>query len=564
MRISTIIVMWVGMCAGLTYADKSSAQRLKDYKLSVTFGNETLHQALQKISRETRLSFAYDEQALSVVSVTGRQFINEPLDRALGSLLGDTGYQFEVINNNIVITKKIVAKPQKPGKVTGKVTDAETGEPLVGATVEELRTGKYTQTDEEGLFELTLAAGYYQLTLSYIGYEPLKLEGIDIRSDAIMTRNGALRKSANQLDDVIVIGYGTQTKRDLTGAYSAVSGEAISNRKTTQLSTALQGTMPGVMVTRTNSSPGASATIRIRGITSIGNTNPLIMVDGIYVPNIDDVNPNDVESLTVLKDAASAAIYGSRAASGVILITTKRGKNDHFSLNYSSEYGISQPTASPEYVNVVRFMEMENELRWNDAGNGANEYPAYPKETVENYYNLHKESPDDYPITDWEGLMLRRQAPRQTHNLSVSGGTNAVKTNASFIYDHEDGLYINRNFHRVSTRINNDFNISRIISAAADVYFKRSSYVTPVSVPNELMRVMPSIFPAQWANGGIADGKGGENPYAALLFGGTDNQKYTQVGGRINVDIKPFEGLKLSGAIAPKYNFDQGKQFTKN
>lgn len=155
-------------------------------------------------------------------------------------------------------------------------------------------------------------------------------------------------EAAQGLDEVVVIGYGTAQKKDLTGSVSSVMGSRITDRKVAQLSTALQGAMSGVTVTRTNNAPGAQSAIRIRGITTIGESSPLVIVDGVPADNINDINPNDVESITALKDAASAAIYGSRAASGVIIVTTKRAKTNQLSLEYSYEFGIDKPTARPD------------------------------------------------------------------------------------------------------------------------------------------------------------------------------------------------------------------------
>src|SRR5690606_33251494 len=143
--------------------------------------------------------------------------------------------------------------------------------------------------------------------------------------------------------------------------------------------------------------PGSSATIRIRGITTIGDSNPLVIMDGVPVNSLDNINPNDIESISVLKDAASASIYGSRAAAGVIVVTTKRAKKGELSLNYNFEYGTEVPTRIPEYVDVTRYMQIVNELRWNDNGNDGNEFPLYPKETVDNYHQLHADNPDLYP-----------------------------------------------------------------------------------------------------------------------------------------------------------------------
>jgi TonB-dependent SusC/RagA subfamily outer membrane receptor len=161
-------------------------------------------------------------------------------------------------------------------------------------------------------------------------------------------------------------------------------------------------------------------------------------MDGVPVSSIDHINPNDIENISVLKDAASASIYGSRAAAGVILVTTKRAKKGELSLNYNFEYGTEVPTRIPEYVNVTRYMEMVNELRWNDNGNDGNEYPLYPKDMVDNYMDLNASNPDLYPNTDWVGLILKKSAPRQRHSLDISGGTDAIRTKASFVYDKFD------------------------------------------------------------------------------------------------------------------------------
>ena len=243
-------------------------------------------------------------------------------------------------------------------EIGGVIID-QADEPLIGATVVEMGTGNGTVTNVEGKFTLTVLPNA-KIKVSYVGYSSQILDVSGKRNFSIV-----LSDNDRNLDEVVVIGYGSARKKDLTGAIGTVSGDIIEQRNNSQLSTALQGTMPGVMVQRTNGAPGGNSSIKIRGITTIGDSDPLIIVDGVQFTNINDVNPADVESITVLKDAASAAIYGSRAASGVILITTKRGKAGRVSLNYTFEYGFNKPTSNPRYVGVTRFMEMENELRWN-------------------------------------------------------------------------------------------------------------------------------------------------------------------------------------------------------
>ena len=307
-------------------------------------------------------------------------------------------------------------------------------------------------------------------------------------------------------------------------------GSRITDRKVAQLSTALQGAMSGVTVTRTNNAPGAQSAIRIRGITTIGESSPLVIVDGAPADNINDINPNDVESITALKDAASAAIYGSRAASGVIIVTTKRAKTNQLSLEYSYEFGIDKPTARPDFVDVQRFMEMTNELRWNDAGNGSDEYPTYAATTIDNYMEYNRENPDKYPNTNWRNVLLKNKATKQTHSFSIAGGTEHIRTKATFGYDYADGLYNNRDYERFTVRMNNDIKINKYISAAFDISVKRSSYTKPTYDPMDASNLFPQVYAATWSDGRIADGKSGDNPYAKLHYGGNKSITIRSVG----------------------------------
>src|SRR5690554_1360331 len=308
--------------------------------------------------------------------------------------------------------------------VSGTVTDTQ-GEPLPGVTVSVLGTTVGTATDLDGRYSLTVPEGS-TLVFSFIGFET--------QSIAIGERNVidvALSEDLTSLDEVVVVGYGTQRKSDLTGAVTTLQGGDVAQRQQMQVSQALQGAMAGVMVTRNNSAPGAPATIRIRGITTIGDSNPLIIVDGVPFDDIDNINPNDIESISVLKDAASSAIYGARAASGVILVTTKRGKVGEGSLVYNFSFGFETPTEMPKNVGVTRYLEMANEQRWNDSGNNNNEYPTFPREEVENWVANNRQNPDLYPITDWNDLIFKDRAPRSTHSLSITTGTKNIRTNAS-------------------------------------------------------------------------------------------------------------------------------------
>lgn len=363
-------------------------------KVTLSYQHTPLETVLNSIKQQTKLSLVFSEQLVDVSRSVSIHVSKVEVKDALAQLFSGTNVDFEIKNNKLyLVERKVESEIINKKTINGVITD-KNGEPIIGASVMIKNSSVGTITDMNGRFTVN-ASQDDVLVVSYIGFASQEIK-VDRNNFEVI-----LREDTKLLDEVVVIGYGIQKKRDLTGSISTVQGGLIEERKTAQLSTALQGSMSGVMVERTNSSPGSTGTIRIRGITTIGDSSPLIIVDGMPISNINDVNPNDVENISVLKDAASAAIYGARAASGVILITTKRGSSDKISLNYTYEYGIEKPTTNPKYVDVLRFMEMTNELRWNDAGNGVDEYPEYSKHTIENYYQLNADDPDTYPNTNW-------------------------------------------------------------------------------------------------------------------------------------------------------------------
>ena len=451
-------------------------------------------------------------------------------------------------------TDEVLNKLIQENTVTGRVTESGTGLPLPGVTIMLRGTSTGTVTDIDGFYNISNVTPANVLVFSYIG---MRTQEVNIGS--LTEINIVLENEALLLDEIVAIGYGTARKSDITGSVTSVSGDQVTERRTTQLSQALQGSMAGVTVTRNNNAPGASSTIRIRGITTIGDSSPLIIVDGVPVDNINWVNPSDVESISVLKDAASASIYGSRAAAGVILITTKRARTGQLSLEYTTEYGFETPTAMPEYVDVTRYMQMKNELRWNDNGNDANEFPRFPSDLVNNYMSLNAENPDRYPNTDWVDLVLNDNAPRQSHNLRVSAGTEAIRSTFSLAYDKTDGLYMDRTYERLSTRFNNNVVINNFISANLDIHYRRSISQQPSVNPIYSMLVAAPIYAAEWSDGRVAGGKDGNNIYGQIKYGGSQSNWWNQVGGKLSIDLTPMEGLQFSAVVAPNINFDKAK-----
>ena len=404
--------------------------------INLKLENVTVEQVIDKIEKETEYSFLFTDKSVDIdwkvnVNIQGKN-INETLE----TLFGGTDVQYRILDKQIVLSnRKLLAQNINQQKqVSGIIMDTS-GDPVIGANVVEKGTTNGTISDVQGNFTLSVAPDA-TLMITYIGYIPQ-----EIKVEKHSTFTIVLREDSETLDEVVVVGYGTMKKKDLTGAVSAIKGGDLAARKTTQLSTALQGAVAGVLVTRDNGAPGATAgSIKVRGVTTIGDTSPLVIIDGVP-GDINQVNPNDVENMSVLKDAASSSIYGSRAAAGVILITTKRAKENDLSLGYNFEYGWEIPLKQPEYVGVQRYLEMTNELRYND-NNAGGWFQTYSEDQVNNWLKYNQTDPNNYPNTDWTDLILKGSAPRQTHAINIAGGSKAVRTKASFTYDKIDGFIV--------------------------------------------------------------------------------------------------------------------------
>lgn len=538
-----------------------SATAQKNVRITLNAADISIPKALELIEKQSGYHFVYNKNIVSASDKVSVKVTNATITSTLDRLFANRGISYEIDDKYIILKSGPKSAPGKTDKavvqkVTGFVRDSS-GEPLIGATVAVKGKKARAVVGVDGDYSIEASKGDV-LAFSYIGFSPKEVKvGAGDKVDVVLDESETL------LNEVVVVGYGTMKKKDLTGSVSSINGDAVTDRKVSMLSSALQGAIAGVSVTRSGGDPSAGADIKIRGITTIGDSNPLIIVDGVPADNINDINPQDVKELTVLKDAASAAIYGSRAASGVILITTKRASEGKVSMQYQYEYGYETPTTHPDYVDVTRFMAMTNELRWNDAGNGPDHFPTYIPAMINNYAELNATNPDGYPDTDWRGMLLKGHSNRQSHNFRISGGTKVIRTTASIGYDMSDGLYKDKDYNRFTVRMNNDITINKYIQAAIDLNVKRSTSRSPNYDPMNACYLFPAVYAAVWEDGRVADGKSGDNPYAALNYGGTAKNHYNQVGGKAAVYITPVEGLKLSAIVSPIWNDWENKSFVK-
>lgn len=363
----------------------------------------------------------------------------------------------KVMLTALILTSGLLqhGQAQSPNRLTAKVSNALTGELIAGASVKLKNAGTGGSTDPSGVFNIA-GSSTDTIIISAIGYQTLQLPVTDIRNLSI-----ALNPLAGSLENVVVVGYGKQKRSDITGSITTIDQKTLANRPITNSSQALQGA-PGVYVNQTNGRPGAdAATIRIRGVGTLNNSNPLVLVDGIEY-SLSAVNPNDIETITVLKDAASSAIYGNRAANGVILVTTKKGQKDVSQVSYNYYKGVQSSTFTPPVVsNAIQYMEGKNRALANE-GKPAEYTPAILEE-----YRAGTD-PYIYSNTNWFKVMYR-DAAIQEHNLRFSGSTGKTAFALSLGYLDQDGILINTWAKRYSINLNVNADISSKLRVGANV-----------------------------------------------------------------------------------------------
>ena len=428
--------------------------------------------------------------------------------------------------------------------IRGSVSDA-TGAPLPGATIVIKGTAQGTTTDADGRFQISTSQPSVTLVISFIGFDEQEV----IANSAGEIRV-VLQESAEHLSEVVVVGYGTQKKVNLTGSVSVVEGESLTKRQVGSTSLALQGIAPGVTIMQQSGVPGGDGgTIRIRGTGSINaGQNPLILVDNVEM-SLDAIDPNNIESISILKDAAAAAIYGSRAANGVVLITTKRGAQG-ISMNYHSYVSLQEPTNLPEKVNALDHMK-----HWDIAQVNSGLPPAFTQQ-IADYEAL---GPDNFSRfnTDWKQLVLTNNGLMHNHNLSVSAGSEKVKVFASGSFLDQNGLTANTDYKRYDLRFNTDVALTKKLSASMDLVLNKSDRLWPgQSNPQVIIRYMlglPAIVPGRYDTGEWGEGWSNANPAAQAEDGGFNRYVTDSRIIKGTATYHPVEDLELIATYSSNY-----------
>ncbi len=478
MRIGLLPLLLVNCMSAMLYAGPTRGQEVLDKKINLIAEQQEVKAILNELSELAEVKFVYSPQRVPCHQKVSLTVKDRKLSEALDQLLAPLGLFYHVSGNQIVLmkegddrndlilfrddeTKKTGGQAPLANEVSGRVTN-EVGEPLAGVSVLVKGTTRGTTTNSTGLFSIVADPGE-TLEFSIIGY---KLTSFKVGSDPRI--NIQLVGDASKLNEIIVVGYGSQKKSTLTGAIASVSSKTINELPVASVDEALQGRVSGVNVTN-NGSPGTQPLVAIRGISSISfATDPLYVIDGFPTGNLSSFDARDIESVQVLKDASAAAIYGSRATNGVIIITTKKGRRDSKPLVTVDSYvGIQSPWKEISLLNTNQYLQYERAL---DGAAGI----ALPPRLQSANFNL-----PIYPgakqtfaqtNTNWQDAYFVKNAMITQHNLSLSGGNDVSRYYLSSGYFKQDGIAVGQSYERGNFRINSDHNIGKLFTFGQNLY----------------------------------------------------------------------------------------------
>lgn len=437
-------------------------------------------------------------------------------------------------------------------KITGKVTDAA-GNPLDGATVQLKSTKTNAVTNLQGVFSIKANKGE-TLIIGNIGFATREFI---IKNDFVEVQ---LVQETNNLQDVVVLGYGTQKKGKITGSVATVTGDQLIRRPLANVSMGLQGMAPGVTVRQGSGQPGADAgTINIRGIGSINSSSaPLIIVDGAEAASLNDIDPNVIENISILKDAASTAVYGARATNGVIVVTTKRGQKGKTSISFNSFVTAQRPTNMPTTLSAVDNMILQNEAR---AATGSTILPFSQAQI-----DLYKNTPaNNFTVfnTDWQDLIFQNSGLMQNHNIVVTGGGDKSTFMASGTYLNQQGLLTNNKFTRYDLRINGDVEVTKRVRFTTNIFYTKSTNYVPSGASTTEIIQRAITMSRQWA-GKFEDGKYGDagqsnnvNPIGLAENSGVTKTETPTLSMRFALKAEPIKNLFLEVAYNNRSSFTQ-------
>ncbi|MCR6718726.1 MAG: SusC/RagA family TonB-linked outer membrane protein [Chitinophagaceae bacterium] len=560
----------VGFAGNQQYMQVTSPQK-QDQRVTLKVKNEKLSAVLAKIEKQIQHVFVYSDDDVNASQRISLDVKNEPLPVIIDAISNMANVSAEFINDKIILRGKSGGKDklydlnaaqtytitrnefQDPGArpditINGQVTD-EDGNPIPRASITVKGTSIGTTTNNNGNFSLTIPENVPNpvLVFSVVGYELTELTVAGRQSIFI-----SLKKMEKVLEDVVVVGYGTQRKSSLTGAVDGISGKVIEGRPVANVSQALQGVSPNLIIQQRNFEPGQGVNLNIRGLSTLGDNTPLVVIDGIPGGDINLLNPADIESISVLKDAGSAAIYGSRSANGVILITTRKGKkNERATVRYNGIYGIQSPRVTYQPVHA-----WENAYYKNESLANSGLQPSFTPLQIQEF----KERGDG----DWRLNNILRDAPQQSHNLSIAGGSDHSTYMLSLGYLDQENSFIGDGlgYKRYNIRLNQMTEIGKLklnaILSYAKVLGKDHSSTASTLIVDAGRVPLYYSFTDEDGNYLTNPVSSEFNPKAILEKGGYRKNDNDEVFGNINAELNITSDIKLRGVFGGTIRSNHG------
>lgn len=553
-----LLVIFIISSIGLVQATNSYAQKVT---VSLDVRNQTVKEVLDEIEDQSDFTFFFNNRHLDLqrrVSVSEKR---SDIFKVLDRIFAGTNVGYSILDKKIILSAEGKVAQQTGKRITGTVVD-KSGEPVIGANVVVKGTTNGTITDVDGKFTLEVPENAV-LQFSYIGYNSLELP---VGKESVM--RVMMKEDTQALDEVVVVGYGTQKKVNLTGSVSTVATEKIENRPLGTVAEGLQGTMAGVTISRQSGELGSNPTISIRGFSSLNSGGALVIVDGVP-GNMNNISPNDIESVSILKDAASSSIYGARAAEGVILITTKQGKaSEKVKIQYSNNFSFQSPTILPTPNSSYDGALYANLAFTNAGGN-----PLYPEWMLEKFKDPsvtavpYENNSDYYYVADfnWWDYFLDNSF-QHTQNLSLSGGSEQHKFMLSGSWLDQNGYFSKwgpDNYDRITVRVNLsnqlipkklilDTNLS-LVNADKDAPSNGMDYIM-----STIMQAGNSL-PLYNPDGTYARYRMQQNTMQHLKEAGFDNDKTNRFEGRLALTWNVLDGLSLKALGGYNTQWEKGK-----
>lgn len=537
----TIRIMKVtSLCNLLAVCSISASTYAQSLKFSIHKQNSSISEVFKEIEKKSDFTFFFNDNQINVKQKVSVSANNASIEDVLAQVLQNTGYNYQIIDKQILIKvsdKEVMAVPvvtQSDKKITGTVLDA-TGMPVIGANVMVKGTTNGTITDMDGKFSLDVEEGA-TLVVSYIGFA-----NQEIKVGKQTNLSIALKEDSKALDELVVVGYGTQKKGNLTGSIASVKTEELTVAPVASSINSLGGRLPGLVSQQLSGQPGADqASIKIRGFAD----NAIWIVDGIEA-DFNYIDPNQIESISILKDG-SASIYGARAGNGVILVTTKRGTIQKPTVTVNSSVTFQGITTMPKPVSSGDYATLKRE-EWLQAGNPESTAP-FTEDQIKKYYAGND---PQYPNTDWYDELIRNWAPQQQHNISVRGGSDKIKYYGFLGYMNQETVWKQNggNYSRYNLQSNIDAKITDNLSMQFDIALMKSDNMTTArsqanaGVWNDLWNTLP-IYPAHLPDPGkvsYANGMG---------VGGAHVTSNTELSGYVNT-----KKMNIRATISLKYDF---------